>query len=253
MSMLSGEQLSQQIVITSAQVGINVTARLASGTLAGLKDTLRVIRAGLKHVKDKGQHGQMRLRNLQRAAGGDLHQQAVTNRLVATLTRDLKKRGVDFSLEKGRDGVHFIHFKGADADTMRHAVLQAEKRLNRHIARAQIPRAAIRKVPEMVGDAIRATSVRELARQAGREIAYRFSLRPKEPRAGLDDGGPPLDPRQRAAELKKTAPAATTKTPLTKSRRDIAININRRAEALKAKLAAAPATARTRPAPGVRR
>lgn len=253
MSIISGEQLSQQIVITSA-VGISVTARLASGTLAGLKGTLRVIRAGLKHVKDKGQHGQMRLRNLQRAAGGDLHQQAVTDRLVATLTRDLKKRGVDFSLEKGHDGVHFVHFKGADADTMRHALLQAEKRLNRHIARAKIPRAAIRKVPEMVGDAVRATSFLGLARQAGREIVYRFSLRPKEPRAGLDDGGgPPLDPRQRAAELKKTALASKTKTPLTKSRRDIAININRRAEALKAKLAAAPATARTRPAPGVRR
>ena len=246
MSMLSGEQLSQQIVITSTQVGINVTARLASGTLTGLKGTLRVIRAGLKHVKGKGQHGQMRLRNLQRAAGGDLHQQTVTDRLLSTLTRDLKKRGVDFSLEKGRDGVHFVHFKGADADTMRHAILQAEKRLNRHIARAQIPRAAIRKVPEMVGDAVRATSFLGLARQAGREIAYRFSLRPKEPRAGLNaDGGPPLESQQRAAELKKT--------PLTKSRRDIAINITRRAEALKAKLAAAPAPTRTRPAPGVQR
>lgn len=128
MSILGGEQLTEQIIVTITRLGVSITGSLLHATQRSLLQALRLTGKALTHLPGAPTStptGKMSIRKLQHLAGGDLHAQQVTPELVATMKRQLKRRGVDFSIEKAPDGLTYFHFKGADVDTVRHALSQA--------------------------------------------------------------------------------------------------------------------------------
>lgn len=132
MSITGGEQLTEQVIMSSSKAGMEVTGKVAQLTAAGLKLLMRLSAAGLKKLPTtagRREHGKMTIKNLQRRAGGDLHAQQVSTELLRSVQHDLKRRGVDFSVEKGADALYYVHFKGADVDTVRHALTQAEAKI----------------------------------------------------------------------------------------------------------------------------
>ncbi|MFT3944352.1 MAG: DUF3801 domain-containing protein [Ancrocorticia sp.] len=128
MSVIGGEQLSEQIIISTTKAATEITAALTRGSEAMIKQVAKIAGAAL-HKVDRRKEGKMTIKNLQRVSGGDLHSQSISPELYHTLIKDLKKRGVDFSIEKGKDSLTYVHFKGADVDTVRHALKQVEAKL----------------------------------------------------------------------------------------------------------------------------
>lgn len=133
MSITGGEQLTEQIIISSSKAGMEVTAKVSQLSAAALKFLMNMASTGLHKLPTTAghrEHGKMTIKNLQRRAGGDLHAQQVSTELLKSVQHDLKKRGVDFSVEKGADSMYYVHFKGADVDTVRHALTQAEAKIS---------------------------------------------------------------------------------------------------------------------------
>jgi len=81
-----------------------------------------------------GNH-QASLATLQRQMGGDLHPLAIAPELERYLKADLRRRGVNFSLEKAPDGNTYVHFSGRDVDTVQHGLKQAAARYERRVAK----------------------------------------------------------------------------------------------------------------------
>ena len=81
-----------------------------------------------------GNH-QASLANLQRQMGGDLHPLAISPELERYLKADLRRRGVNFSLEKAPDGNTYVHFSGRDVDTVQHGLKQAAARYEHRVAK----------------------------------------------------------------------------------------------------------------------
>lgn len=145
MSVLGGEQFAQQITIALTQAGIKVSGALWNGTARSTSAVLKAIGRALKKVP--GIHtepqGKMSLKKLQRTSGGDLHAQEISPELVRRLKRDLTRRGLDFSMEKGKDGHTYFHFKGADVDTVRHAIAQVAAAIDRHYPDRESPHSVL--------------------------------------------------------------------------------------------------------------
>ena len=81
-----------------------------------------------------GNH-QVSLATLQRQMGGDLHPLAIAPELERYLKADLRRRGVNFSLEKAPDGNTYVHFSGRDVDTVQHGLKQSAARYERRVAK----------------------------------------------------------------------------------------------------------------------
>ena len=81
-----------------------------------------------------GNH-QASLATLQRQMGGDLHPLAIAPELERYLKADLRRRGVNFSLEKAPDGNTYVHFSGRDVDTVQHGLKQAAARYERRVSK----------------------------------------------------------------------------------------------------------------------
>ncbi|WP_160149053.1 DUF3801 domain-containing protein [Arcanobacterium ihumii] len=73
---------------------------------------------------------------------------------MSALSKDLKKRGVDFAIEKGSDGLTHVHFKGADVDTMQHGFKMAQARLEKQVEHKQTRSDVAAKIKEK-GDCCR--------------------------------------------------------------------------------------------------
>ena len=81
-----------------------------------------------------GNH-QASLATLQRQMGGDLHPLAIAPELERYLKADLRRRGVNFSVEKAPDGNTYVHFSGRDVDTVQHGLKQAAARYEQRVAK----------------------------------------------------------------------------------------------------------------------
>lgn len=129
MSGEEGVQMSMQMMTSAGQAGIKIITKLA-GTSANL--TWQGLRAtqnlAAEAVRNKLNSGDMNLKRLQTLTGGDLHQQEIISPdKLAELKTDLKKRGLNFSIENAADGNTYLHFSGKDIDTISHALNQVMK------------------------------------------------------------------------------------------------------------------------------
>lgn len=133
MSTIGGDELTRSVIVHGTEAGLKVTAALSRLTVSSMKAALDAGTWAIAKTplgRQHRDHGKMDLKSLQKLTGGDLHSQEVSPDLLRTLQRDLKRRGVDFAIEKAPDGGFYVHFKGADVDTLKHAFTQAQARLD---------------------------------------------------------------------------------------------------------------------------
>ncbi|QRV02061.1 PcfB family protein [Arcanobacterium phocisimile] len=110
---------------------------LTKGTLLASVKSAQLAVKGVKAGTHKIGDGSTKFKAL--VNKGDLHPIEVSSELVKDFKKDLKKRGVDFAVEKGADGKTYIHFIGKDADTIKHALSQARTRLEGSIEQTKRP------------------------------------------------------------------------------------------------------------------
>ncbi len=128
---IGGESFVQALIQAGAQIGVKVTVTAIDLSREGLRGTIKTLGRGLSKLPGTpgGQRrGKMPIKHLQRLSRGDLHQQEVATEYVKQIQRDLKARGVDFAVEHAPDGKTYLHFKGADVDTISHALTQVAAR-----------------------------------------------------------------------------------------------------------------------------
>lgn len=136
MTVLQPEMLADQLIMTVARNAIKISV------LVGRKNTVEAIRLAMKgasaairrYQRHRGtlpEEGIFTVKELQEKAGGDLHQIPVSADIEKIVTEELKERGIEFAIETAPDGNTYIHFKGSDADSMRHGIDQARTRFEK--------------------------------------------------------------------------------------------------------------------------
>ncbi|VDG75787.1 Protein of uncharacterised function (DUF3801) [Actinobaculum suis] len=134
MSIIGSEQYAQTITAELTRTGVKVSGIAITASSKIFLRGLKLAEHGLQKlpgVPKKNPHGKLRLRTLQHISGGDLHSLPVSSNLMNSLSRDLKKRGINFSVEKGTDGTTYFHFAGKDIDSVRHAITQVAARVEK--------------------------------------------------------------------------------------------------------------------------
>lgn len=137
----AGEKVNR-IMIQIAQWGSKVVLNL------GKKATLTTLKGGL-HATEKAlakvpglpgapEHGKMSVKQLQHKSQDGLRAVQLSAELVKNITHDLKKRGVDFAVEKAKDGNTYVHIKAKDVDTMQHAISQVNAKLAKPKTREEL-------------------------------------------------------------------------------------------------------------------
>ena len=114
-----------------------VTDRVKAGAGAMMDIMKGVASMPASALANHFMHGnhQTSLATLQRQMGGDLHPLAIAPELERYLKADLRRRGVNFSLEKAPDGNTYVHFSGRDVDTVQHGLKQSAARYERRVAK----------------------------------------------------------------------------------------------------------------------
>lgn len=137
MSLVTDEagEKTNRIVIQVATWGIKVVLNLGkkattSSLKAGLRTAAKAI-AKIPGLPGQPEHGRMTVKSLQRKTNDGLHSIEISPEMLKGIQHDLKKRGVDFAVEKAEDGNYYVHIQGKDADTMKHALTQVQTKLSK--------------------------------------------------------------------------------------------------------------------------
>lgn len=142
MTIINIEQLAETIVTSASRGVVRVSAKVSSLGLRGLSQVMKISAQEVKklpHVPGSPDHGKMTIKALQKKTGGDLHAQQLDQSLIKDIQKDLKKRGVDFAIERGHDGHTYIHFSGSDTDAMSHAIDQVRTKIDKNIEAKRKP------------------------------------------------------------------------------------------------------------------
>lgn len=157
MSILDPTEIVNTITTVISKNSIQISASATKLTLGMM---LKIFSTGVEQLKKipavpgNPTHGQKSIKRLQHENNGDLHNQVVEKKLLKDLKHDFRARGIDFAIEKGKDGQTYLHFKGGDVDSIKHGFLQAkarlEKRINRKETRQDIKTALENRVAEKI-------------------------------------------------------------------------------------------------------
>lgn len=140
MTIIDPSPIANQITTTFINGGIKISAICTQLTLGMM---LKILKSGTEQIKQipaipfNPEHGQQTVKYLQRSNNGDLHSQLCDRTLLRDLKKDFKTRGIDFAVEKGKDGKIYVHFKGNDVDSVKQGLTQAQARLEKRINRKE--------------------------------------------------------------------------------------------------------------------
>lgn len=125
-----------QMTIQMTHEAVTITSAVTRLSTSALSQIMRVAGAGLGRVKTKHlETGKVTITRLQRQAGGDLHALPITPELERSVKADLRRRGINFSIEHGADGGTYVHFSGRDVDEVQHGLQQAAARFSQRHGR----------------------------------------------------------------------------------------------------------------------
>ncbi|MFY9263340.1 MAG: DUF3801 domain-containing protein [Arcanobacterium sp.] len=135
MSIAGIESIGERVTMVAAEKGIQVTARLtAKLTNAALRQIGEAV-ARLSNRHSSGEtSSEMSLPELHQSNRGDIHPLEIPDSMVDEVRADFNERGVAFAIEQGQDGATYVHFKGADADSVRHGIDQVAAKLDKTLA-----------------------------------------------------------------------------------------------------------------------
>lgn len=146
----AGTQMSRTTATATTRAGIKIgkgTFGLGVGISAGvIYGTVKAIlalvessrRYSAAHGRTSGSNPeqQVGLREFNRIAGGKREFMPVQDAQIARqFSRELRKHGVTFAIEKQRDGSRTFHVQGRDAGVVEHALATAATKIDEQIAR----------------------------------------------------------------------------------------------------------------------
>ncbi|MBW3089207.1 DUF3801 domain-containing protein [Bifidobacterium miconisargentati] len=122
----TAQQAAQGVAGAGARVVVRVSGWVAKQLLKGASWPLR---KGAQAAKDaihtKLTTGRMSEKRLQITGGGDLHHLEFNPEKLKDITRELRKAGVNYSIEEHDNGQWFLIFQGKDQDHIQHVVARA--------------------------------------------------------------------------------------------------------------------------------
>lgn len=118
-----GAQALQTVSTQLLQQGVRLSVRVASYSTSTVVKAVKAARTAKKTT------GHVKMKDLTKIGGGDVHVQEIDPGLRKTLSKELNAHGVTFSTEKAADGKLYVHFSGRDLPMLEHALNQAEARL----------------------------------------------------------------------------------------------------------------------------
>ncbi|MFC5369458.1 PcfB family protein [Arcanobacterium bovis] len=131
--MIIADDIINQAVMTYGRGAIQFTSHISGKvTKKILLQSITLALLTIKHtpgLPGSPDRGQMTLRRLQKNAGGDIHPVEISQELKDDVAQYLRRKGVDFAIEKAPDGSHYIHFKGSDVSIVEHALKQVKIKL----------------------------------------------------------------------------------------------------------------------------
>ena len=143
-----GGQNALRVIINIARGTVNMTCKLGAVTASSLGDVMRLGSAGLRQAATRRlETGQLSLTRLQRVSGGSLGSPRISPQVIRSLRADLRRRGVNFSMEKGVGGVTQVSFTGKDVNTVSHGLSKVGARLKKDVTRTA-PRQGMRAVSD---------------------------------------------------------------------------------------------------------
>lgn len=130
----AGEKV-ERILIDVSQQGVRVAFN--AGTKLTHKTVTTSLKAATKAIEKipglpgQPEHGKMTVKALQRKTNDGLHAIEIPPEMLKGIQHELKKRGVDFAIDKAQDGNYYVQIQGKDADTMKHALKQVQAKLSK--------------------------------------------------------------------------------------------------------------------------
>lgn len=140
------EQLEQNATINASRDGFEMTIKAGAESgrktveaLKALNQSLKSHRRDRKNKDDEPKQGKVSLKQFTRDAEGRREVVGIEDRkLVDEITRELKRHGVEFAVERrGKDQTRYFHVRGDDAGVVAHGIERAQERVDGMIARQQ--------------------------------------------------------------------------------------------------------------------
>lgn len=198
----------QQAGTRLASGGIRGSMKVAAGTtrlsvrLAGgmLRALVALLDAASQASKTRQTEGQVNLRRFTRVSDGKREVLPIQDAEVArVLTRELRRHGVTFAIEKNSDGTRTFHVQAKDAALIEHALTAAAVKVDERIARASGISARVDQTPEDVSLSVEA-GTRTLALDENQKTSLAELLQ----NWGGGQGEPGVtDPIELAGEVRK--------------------------------------------------
>lgn len=147
----TAEGMGQSVMVDLSRASFQATVTVAEKGLAGSWTALRALRDAARQVNAKrATTGQVRLRTFARISRGEREIIDIgDSRTAAKITRELKRLGVTFAVDRVQDGRVF-HVQGSDAKVVAHALDVASEQVDRRIARNRVKK----QVAQQVDDAV---------------------------------------------------------------------------------------------------
>lgn len=135
MSISGIETIGEQVTMQASAAGIRASARLTSTlTVSSLKAISHALGALAQRMKSTGvTSGEIPLDELMASNRGDIHPIEIPEAMVSEIRAEFDERGIQFSIEHGADNLTYVHFRGADADAVRHAIDQVTARVEKDL------------------------------------------------------------------------------------------------------------------------
>lgn len=139
------EQLGQNATINASRDGLEMTVKAGADGVQRTVAALQALNQSLKsHRRDRKKddeptQGKVSLKQFTRDVDGRREVVGIEDRrLVDEITRELKRHGVEFAVERrGKEQTRYFHVRGDDAGVVAHAIERAQERVDGIIARQE--------------------------------------------------------------------------------------------------------------------
>lgn len=132
-----GEHIAMTTVATEARVTAKILTTLTPAVLRHVSNGVHALarKLDLESVTS----AQMPLEDLHKTNRGDIHPVEIPENFLDDVTATFNERGIAFAVEDGLDGATYLHFRGADADSVRHVIDQVATKVEADLGVKQTP------------------------------------------------------------------------------------------------------------------
>ncbi len=123
-----------QATVQMTEKGVNLMVALMSASMKGVMHSVRAATQLTQHARESTLNtGKMSVKRLHNIEGGGIQHAEVPQELRATIQQEMRRAGVNYSLEKAPDGRAYLHFSGNDLASVEHGLKQAQARITKRV------------------------------------------------------------------------------------------------------------------------